>query len=190
MAARKRKKSRVLTQEQRLRAAIARDDAAEAARLARKAERESEAAKERVREQNRASKRRERARKGADGLAEQRRAETLRCYDLDLIRSQVTIDPSTGCWNWTGSFVNLKGRLRPLVRAGAEGKAFADAAAWRAAKKRSIPPGCWVVLECRNVRCVNPSHIVLSSPALARAKRRLAHDQQDIRPGQGQGQAG
>jgi hypothetical protein len=134
---------------------------------------ELEKRKEKKRRQNRESQARVRERLGADKVAEIRKEETERCYDMELIKSKIEIQPVTGCWIWLGAYYKCWDHPRPAIRQGHEGRAWADIAAWVVAKGRKLPRGCWLQRDCENLQCVNPDHGLMANAQLVRARRRL-----------------
>ena len=67
------------------------------------------------------------------------------------IESRYTVDPDTGCWNWTG------GKTTPGY-----GRIGRDQYAHRFFYEQAvgpIPPGLVIDHLCRNPSCVNPQHL-------------------------------
>lgn len=69
---------------------------------------------------------------------------------------RVSVDISTGCWNWTGTMWNngYARICRPRTIPHTRGHRYAYAVS-----VGPIPPGLVLDHLCRNTRCVNPDHL-------------------------------
>lgn len=69
-------------------------------------------------------------------------------------KSRYVIDPTTGCWNWTGTISRGYGYIR-----GNSVNYMAHRVAWESASGRPIAAGHEIDHLCRNKSCVNPDHL-------------------------------
>lgn len=103
-----------------------------------------------------------------DSLGDQLTFDTLLLDPLPLsLAAWIVVDPSTGCWLWTGR-IDRDG----YGRAGSIG---AHRAVWLALRG-PIPPGlqldhlchdpdiCYLTVKCPHRRCVNPDHLAVCTP--------------------------
>jgi hypothetical protein len=119
----------------------------------------------------RLAKRRERART-AETRTEQRAAECLKCRDEALLMSRVRETPR-GCWSWRGTMVaTLSGRVRPMIRVGQYGRAFADLVMYELKLGKRLPKGCFLFPACGNLRCIRPDHQAVTNKPVEHAKKR------------------
>lgn len=137
---------------------------------------------ERKRAMNRLRQKKRREMFSTQELRERTRQDSARCYRWEAILPHVDKDPETGCWVWRGTFENAWGhRVRPVVRAGWRGKAFADHVVLCLHRGAPLPPRCFVRSSCGRIDCVSPEHLLVSNSSVERAKRRLAHEQEKER---------
>lgn len=136
---------------------------------------------ERTRVMNALRQKRVRAKLGKEGRRARKAQEDARCYRWEAILPHVVKEPETGCWIWTGSFQRTFSRIRPVVRAGLLGKQYADTVVACLHRQKPIPPRCFVRTSCGRIECVSPEHILVTNQSVERAKRRLAHVQEEER---------
>lgn len=76
---------------------------------------------------------------------------------MKYVLARVSIDASTGCWNWTGAATGVG---RPIFRY--KGKAtLVYRAIWEYLKDVSLAPEDHVCHRCDNGMCCNPDHLFL-----------------------------
>jgi len=72
----------------------------------------------------------------------------------ERLMSRYDVDPSTGCWQWTGTL--MSGGYGQIARHGRN--TTAHRAMWEHLRA-PIPPGETIDHLCLNRRCVNPDHL-------------------------------
>lgn len=133
---------------------------------------------ERKRKQNAEKQARFRARMTKEQRRERKALEDARLFNWERLLPHIDKQPD-GCWQWTGSFAVVKGRVRPVVRAGVLGMQPADFVVCCLSRGRP-PPRCFVssVCETLGVACVAPDHLRWSNQAVEAAKRRRQDHEQ------------
>ncbi len=95
--------------------------------------------------------------------------DNRRC-NLRVASLGFTVDPVTGCWNWTGC-LNANGYA---VRAVKDGSRLVHRRHYEE-KYGRVPRGMHLDHVCRNHRCVNPDHLEVVTPAENSRRGVMAH---------------
>lgn len=74
----------------------------------------------------------------------------------ERLTAKVAIDPTTGCWNWTGA---TSGKKRQYSAFRYEGRLTSGHRASYRIFVGPIPDGHEVDHTCRNTLCINPEHL-------------------------------
>lgn len=140
--------------------------------------------KEREREMLRLRTKRYRAKHTLDERRRKKAEDDARCYRWEALLPHIEKEPDDGCWIWRGPYTCVFGHsTRPVIRQGFWGRQYADHVVACLHRGKPLPPGCFLTRSCGRLECVSPKHIQVTNHSVERAKRRLAHDDEEKRRG-------
>ncbi|KAB2656286.1 HNH endonuclease [Brucella tritici] len=87
------------------------------------------------------------------------------------IRERVIIDPSSGCWNWTGPTSGSSGRGHSYPRMSLDGQTVAVHRVMFTNVHGYVPGRKQIDHLCKNRCCVNPDHLEMVTQKTNCARR-------------------